>query len=105
MRESTCSFCGEKYELGTGLQVAKNDGTVLHFCTSKCRKNFKLGRSPIHTRWTQRYKDFKAEATGGKKKKTIVEKVTKAVETGKKKLKAKTLSARKQRKRAARKKK
>ena len=105
MRDSTCSFCGSKYEQGTGTQVAKNDGTVLHFCSSKCRKNFNLGRSPIHTRWTQRFRDFRVEATGGKKKQTLVEKVAKAVETGKKKVKTKRTSARKERKKLARKKK
>ena len=107
MRESTCSFCGKAYEIGTGIQIAKNDGNIIYFCSSKCRKNFNLGRSAIHTRWTQRFRDFKAEAAGGKKKKaTVIEKIAKTAEAVKKKIKPKKkLSARKERKRLARKKK
>ena len=106
MRKSTCSFCGKDYEIGTGLQKAKNDGTVLLFCPSKCRKNLAMGRSPIHTNWTQRFRDFKAEAAGGKKKtkQTLVERVAEKVEA-KKKAKTKKISARKERKKIARKKK
>ncbi len=33
----------------------KNDGSILWFCSSKCRKNFlKLGRNPRKLKWTLR---------------------------------------------------
>ena len=106
MRESKCSFCGRDYELGTGRQFAKNDGTLIHFCSSKCRKNYDLGRSAIHTRWTERFRQFREEAKGTKKKKkeTLVEKVKKVTDSSQKK-KAKKISKRKERKKEARKKK
>jgi len=105
MRESTCSFCGKSYEIGTGIQTAKNDGNIIYFCSSKCRKNFGLGRSAIHTRWTQRFRDFKSEAAGDKKRKaTLVEKVAKTADAVKQKVRPKKkISARKERKRLARK--
>lgn len=106
MRESRCAFCGREYELGTGRQLAKNDGSMQFFCSSKCRKNHTLKRSPIHTRWTQRFRDFKAEASGERKKKrTLVEKVAEKVGAGKKKITPKKASKRKERKKLARKKK
>lgn len=49
-----CSFCGKEIEKGTGSRYVKNDGTILYFCTSKCRKNkLKLKRNPAHLKWTE----------------------------------------------------
>ncbi|WFO76024.1 50S ribosomal protein L24 [Desulfurococcaceae archaeon MEX13E-LK6-19] len=50
-----CSFCGRLIEPGTGIMYVKNDGSILWFCSSKCRKNFlKLGRNPRKLKWTLR---------------------------------------------------
>ncbi len=49
-----CSFCGATIEPGTGLMYVKNDGTVLYFCSSKCFKNFQLGRNPRKLKWVKR---------------------------------------------------
>ncbi len=36
--------------------LAKNDGTVMWFCSSKCRKNMtELKRDPRKFKWTKRY--------------------------------------------------
>jgi len=48
-----CSFCGSEIEPGTGLMYVKNDGTILYFCSSKCWKNYSLGRNPRKVRWTE----------------------------------------------------
>ncbi len=83
------------------MEYARNDGTILHFCASKCRKNYDLGRIPIRVRWTKKFRDFREEsgATGKKKpkKETLVEKIIKP-----KKKKEKKVSKRKLRKREAR---
>jgi large subunit ribosomal protein L24e len=51
-----CTFCGSEIEPGTGKLYIKKDGTVLHFCSSKCEKNMvKLKRVPRRTRWTKTY--------------------------------------------------
>lgn len=54
-KASKCSFCGGDIEVGSGLMYVMNDGTILRFCSSKCFKNFKLGRDPKKIPWTLRY--------------------------------------------------
>ncbi|HIH38863.1 50S ribosomal protein L24e [Candidatus Woesearchaeota archaeon] len=50
-----CDFCGESIPRGTGRMHVKNDGKILDFCSSKCRKNLlELKRNPLHTKWTAR---------------------------------------------------
>ena len=52
-----CSFCGNEIEPGTGKLYIRKDGTIYHFCSSKCQKNFlKLKRVPRKVRWTRYYK-------------------------------------------------
>ncbi len=48
-----CSFCGSDVEPGTGKMFVKKDGTVFHFCKSKCQRNqLGLGRVNRYTGWT-----------------------------------------------------
>ncbi len=56
-----CSFCGKQYEWPRGLTFVKTDGTVLHFCSSKCRKNLKLGRKSKKVKWIKKEKKGKTE--------------------------------------------
>ncbi len=56
-----CSFCGRIYEFPRGLTLALNDGTILHFCSSKCRKNFELGRKNTKVNWVRKMKHTKDE--------------------------------------------
>ena len=38
---------------GTGITYVKKDGSIMHFCSNKCRKNkLKLGRNPRKLKWT-----------------------------------------------------
>ncbi|MGZ4847926.1 MAG: 50S ribosomal protein L24e [Halobacteriota archaeon] len=53
MEKRTCSFCGGAIELGTGKMFVKRDGTVYHFCSSKCEKNFRLGHLARRVAWTE----------------------------------------------------
>lgn len=49
-----CSFCGGQIEPGTGLLFVRNDGALLWFCSSKCRKNaLKLKRNPRKIKWVK----------------------------------------------------
>ena len=34
-----CNFCNRPVAKGSGTMLAKNDGTVLWFCSAKCKKN------------------------------------------------------------------
>lgn len=48
-----CSFCGSEFPGGTGMMYVRNDGSILWFCSSKCRKNsLKLGRDARKLKWT-----------------------------------------------------
>jgi len=51
-----CTFCGKEIKRGTGIILAKKDGTVSYFCSSKCKKN-QLNKKykPLKTRWTDIY--------------------------------------------------
>lgn len=52
----TCWFCGEEVKPGTGIMYVKADGTIMWFCSSKCRKNaLKLRRNPRHVKWSKKY--------------------------------------------------
>lgn len=51
-----CSFCGEEIKKGTGLMYVLNDGKILYFCSSKCKKNqLVLQRDPRKYKWTKNY--------------------------------------------------
>lgn len=57
-----CSFCGINIERGTGKIFAKNDGTILYFCSNKCEKNlFKLKRNPRKIKWTEAHRKLKGK--------------------------------------------
>jgi len=48
-----CSFCNKEIEPGTGMIYVRNNGTLLRFCSSKCRKNMlKLRRESRDFKWT-----------------------------------------------------
>lgn len=55
-RSRRCSFCGHEFSPGTGIMYVNNDGTILWFCSSKCRKNsLVLKRDPRKLKWTAYY--------------------------------------------------
>ncbi len=49
----TCSFCGTGMEPGTGKMFIRRDGTIYYFCSTKCEKNYRLGRVPRRLAWTR----------------------------------------------------
>jgi large subunit ribosomal protein L24e len=68
VREIKCSFCGSPIGFGTGIMYVRNDGIVMNFCSSKCRKSMiKLHRDPRKLKWTEMHPSTKpkkgAEAT------------------------------------------
>ena len=42
-----CTVCKKNYEFPDGLTFVHADGRVLHFCSSKCRKNHEMGRKKL----------------------------------------------------------
>ncbi len=57
VRTYKCVFCGKDIEPGTGsMFVRSKDGSVLWFCSNKCKKNYLvLRRKPRYTKWTKYY--------------------------------------------------
>ncbi|MDP2946897.1 MAG: 50S ribosomal protein L24e [Nanoarchaeota archaeon] len=51
-----CSFCKTGYEFPRGISVVMPDGSVRFYCSSKCRKNAKLGRVPKKVNWVRKKK-------------------------------------------------
>lgn len=53
----TCSFCNKEYELPRGLTLVDSiSGRILHFCSSKCRRNHELGRDNRKVKWIKKKK-------------------------------------------------
>jgi len=51
-----CVFCDRSIPKGSGSMRVKNDGTVLWFCSAKCKKNMlELKRDPRKLKWTKKY--------------------------------------------------
>jgi large subunit ribosomal protein L24e len=58
-----CVFCGREEPAYIGIHFINNDGTVSYFCGSKCRKNMlKLKRERRKIKWTQAFRDVRAQA-------------------------------------------
>jgi len=56
VKKHVCSFCGYEIPPGTGIMYVKNDGTVLWFCSRKCRVSMlKFKRDPRKYKWTKKY--------------------------------------------------
>ena len=52
----TCRFCDRPVAKGSGTMLAKNDGSILWFCSAKCKKNaLVLKRDPRKLKWTNKY--------------------------------------------------
>jgi len=68
MKEQTCAFCASSIEPGTGMMFVKNDGSILWFCSRKCRISMlDFKRNPRKLKWTQRYEQ--KILTGGRTRK------------------------------------
>jgi large subunit ribosomal protein L24e len=48
-----CAFCSKNVEPGKGKMFVKIDGTVLYFNSSKCEKNYFMGRNAKKRKWTR----------------------------------------------------
>lgn len=51
-----CIFCGVEQDDFKGVFLIKNDGNVVYYCSSKCRKNHtKLKRDKRKLKWTEAF--------------------------------------------------
>jgi large subunit ribosomal protein L24e len=55
-RTNKCSFCGKAFSPATGMMYIRNDGTILYFCSARCRKSVLIyKRDPRKLKWTTYY--------------------------------------------------
>lgn len=52
-----CTFCKKDYEFPRGLTLVSLDGTAKYLCSSKCRRNMKLGRDARKVKWIKKAKN------------------------------------------------
>jgi len=51
-----CSYCGKEIPPGRGMLFVQRTGSVLYFCSNKCKKSqLILKRDPKKLKWTERY--------------------------------------------------
>lgn len=49
-----CSYCSKIIKKGTGKMFVKNNGEILYWCSSKCEKNYNLGRKSKNMKWASK---------------------------------------------------
>jgi len=50
-----CTFCKQNYEFPYGMTLILNDGNIMYFCSSKCRRNaIKLKRDNKKVNWVRK---------------------------------------------------
>ena len=48
-----CTFCGKNIPKGTGKMFVKNNGEIMYWCSTKCEKNYMMGRKPGKRKWSR----------------------------------------------------
>lgn len=56
-----CFICGKNYEINSGVSLILLTGDVVHLCSSKCRKNYQMGRNKKSLKWAQQTSSFAEE--------------------------------------------
>ncbi len=52
----TCSFCGGEIKPGKGVMYVRNNGTILWFCSRRCRVSMlEFRRDARKFKWTAKY--------------------------------------------------
>jgi large subunit ribosomal protein L24e len=65
-----CVFCSKQQQPGQGIIFVYSDGRVIYFCSSKCRRNFRMKRDPKKIKWAKQIE--KKERTDAFEKKREV---------------------------------
>lgn len=48
-----CSFCSSEITRGTGKMYVELNGRLHYWCSSKCEKNFSMGRGKKKLKWAR----------------------------------------------------
>lgn len=63
-----CVFCKKDFEIPYGVTIIQKDGTPKHYCSSKCRKSFEMGRDNRKLTWILKMPQNKEKAKEALKK-------------------------------------
>lgn len=63
-----CAFCACDHEIGRGMFMVTDEGKVFYFCSSKCRKNWNLGRKARKFKWARKTREQMLSAEASEKK-------------------------------------
>ncbi|MCG3215596.1 MAG: 50S ribosomal protein L24e [Candidatus Heimdallarchaeota archaeon] len=56
LKTRKCSYCGKEIDPGCGMLFVQRTGSVLQFCSNKCKKSqLYMKRDPKKLKWTERY--------------------------------------------------
>lgn len=73
-----CSFCNEDIPKGTGETYVLDDGTILNFCSSKCKNNqVLLKREGRLVKWTSKTLILSSEKKEVKKESALAKEIEK----------------------------
>ena len=71
-----CSFCNNQIEPGRGMMFVRKDGSVLNFCSRKCRANqLHLGREGRLQKWTNKSLVVRGEKKEEKKESVLAKEI------------------------------
>ncbi len=54
-----CSFCAKQIRQGRGIVFVDIQGKIYNFCSSKCKRNWRLGREQRKVKWVKKKKKEK----------------------------------------------
>ncbi|MCK4335682.1 MAG: 50S ribosomal protein L24e [Candidatus Aenigmarchaeota archaeon] len=57
-----CSVCKSNVLKGSGKMFVRNDGRIFYFCSSKCQKNWNMGREGKKLKWVVSEKKVKKKS-------------------------------------------
>ncbi len=57
-----CSICKSNIPKGSGKMFVRNDGRLFYFCSSKCQKNWRMGRGERKLKWFSSEKKTKKKS-------------------------------------------
>lgn len=63
-----CVFCSKPQQPGKGIIFVYSDGRVIYFCSSKCRRNFRMKRNPKKIKWARQIEKKERNEAFAKKK-------------------------------------
>lgn len=49
-----CFFCKNDLKKGSGLLFARKDGTLLYFCSNKCKRYFEMNKKNWKYKWVKK---------------------------------------------------